>query len=132
MNAIRSPMAEAIARAVLPTEYFVSSAGVIKGEPDPFVPGILAERNLTLPKHEPHAFDELGDDYFDLIVTLSPEAHARALEFTRSQAVDVEYWPLHDPSLTTGTREQILEQYRIVRNTLEERIKQRFRTEIVP
>ncbi|MGL4489620.1 MAG: low molecular weight phosphatase family protein, partial [Rhizobiaceae bacterium] len=55
MNAIRSPMAEAIARSVLPAAYFVSSAGVIKGEPDPFVPSILAERGLALPKHEPHA-----------------------------------------------------------------------------
>jgi protein-tyrosine-phosphatase len=126
MNAIRSPMAEAMARAILPTDYFISSAGVTKGEPDPFVPAILAERGLALPEHEPHALDELGDSYFDLIVTLSPEAHHRALELTRSQAVDVEYWPMQDPSVTTGTRDQILEQYRVVRDALEARIRQRF------
>ncbi len=130
MNAIRSPMAEAIARSILPSGYFVSSAGVTKGDPDPFVAAILAERSLTLPQHEPHALDELGDNYFDLIVTLSPEAHHRALEQTRSQAVEVEYWPTQDPSVTVGTRDQILDQYRALRDALETRIRQRFKTSI--
>lgn len=126
MNAIRSPMAEAIARSVLPNDFFVSSAGVVKGEADPFVASILAEKGLSLPAHEPHALDELGDDYFDIIVSLSPEAHERALEMTRAQAVEVEYWPSPDPSTTTGTRTQILDAYRSVRDALEARIRQRF------
>jgi protein-tyrosine-phosphatase len=131
MNAIRSPMAEAIARSILPPDYFISSAGVMKGQSDPFVPTILAEHGLALPQHEPHALDELGDSYFDLIVTLSPEAHHRALELTRAQAIDVEYWPMQDPSVTTGTRDQILAQYRLVRDALETHIRQRFKASIV-
>ncbi len=131
MNAIRSPIAEAIARSILPADYFVSSAGVTKGEPDLFVPSILAERGLALPSLEPHALDELNDGYFDFIVTLSPEAHDRAMELTRSQAIEVEYWPTPDPSVTTGTREQILDAYRNVRDTLEARIRQRFDAQTV-
>jgi protein-tyrosine-phosphatase len=126
MNAIRSPMAEAIARSVLPQDFFVSSAGVAKGEADPFVAAILAEKGLTLAAYEPHALDELGDDYFDIIVSLSPEAHEKALELSRAQAVEVEYWPSQDPSITTGTRTQILDAYRSVRDALEARIRQRF------
>jgi protein-tyrosine-phosphatase len=126
MNSIRSPMAEALARSLLPSDFFISSAGVIKGEPDPFVAAILEERGLSLPAYEPHALDELGDDYFDIIVSLSPEAHERALEMTRAQAVEVEYWPSPDPSTTTGTRTQILDAYRGVRDALEARIRQRF------
>jgi protein-tyrosine-phosphatase len=129
MNAIRSPMAEAIAKSVLPKDVFIASAGVHKGEPDPFVAAILHENGLSSPNrapHQPHTLDELEDDYFDLIVTLAPEAHHRALELTRSQPVDVEYWPLPDPSLATGTRDQILDAYRQVRNTLESRIRSRF------
>jgi protein-tyrosine-phosphatase len=129
MNAIRSPMAEALARSILPAEYFLSSAGVTKGEADPFVAVILAECGLVPPQHAPHALDELGDDYFDLIVTLAPQAHDKALERTRSISVAVEYWPLPDPSQTTGTREQILDAYRDVRNTLETKIRQRFQHE---
>jgi protein-tyrosine-phosphatase len=129
MNSIRSPMAEAIARSVLPRDVFIASAGVHKGEPDPFVATILAENGLSSPNrapHQPHTLDELEDDYFELVVTLAPEAHHRALELTRSQPVEVEYWPLPDPSLATGTREQILDAYRQIRNTLESRIKSRF------
>jgi protein-tyrosine-phosphatase len=129
MNSIRSPMAEAIAKTVLPPNIFVASAGVHKGETDPFVAAILSESGLSSPNrapHQPHTLDELEDDFFELVVTLSPEAHHRALELTRSQPVEVEYWPLPDPSLANGTREQILDAYRNVRNALENRIKNRF------
>ena len=68
----------------------------------------------------------LSDDYFDLIVTLAPEAHHTALELTRSSAVEVIYWPTLDPTATTGTREQILAAYRDVRDQLHERIRQQF------
>ena len=60
------------------------------------------------------------------IVTLSPEAHHRALELTRTSAVDVEYWPTVDPTDTEGSREQKLEAYRAVRDQLLNRIRTRF------
>ena len=126
MNSIRSPMAEAIARALLPRDVFVTSAGVHKGEADPFVAAVLAEEGLQPPLREPHTLDELGDDYVELIIALAPEAHQRALEMTRAQAVDVEHWPTPDPSQATGTREQILDAYREVRKVIDKRIRARF------
>lgn len=59
-------------------------------------------------------------------MTLAPEAHHKALEMTRTEAVDVEYWPTPDPTLATGSREQILDSYRSVRDMLMLRIKKRF------
>lgn len=126
MNAIRSPMAEQIARRMLPRSVFVASAGVRQGERDPFVDAVLAESGLSLGDRQPRTLDQLEDDYFDLIVTLSPEAHHRALEMTRSLAVDVEYWPMPDPTGICGTREQIMAAYREVRERLEKRIAERF------
>ncbi|KQZ50742.1 arsenate reductase [Rhizobium sp. Root149] len=126
MNAIRSPMAEAIAKRLLPPDIYVRSAGVKAGEADPFVDVVLEEIGLSLPKHPPQTLDELEDDYFDIIVTLSPEAHHRALEATRAQAIDVEYWQTADPTLETGTRERILDAYRGVRDELLKRIEARF------
>lgn len=126
MNAIRSPMAEAIAKRLLPPDIYVRSAGVKAGEADPFVDVVLDEIGLSRPKHPPQTLDELEDDYFDIIVTLSPEAHHRALEVTRAQAIDVEYWQTADPTLETGTRERILDAYRGVRDELLKRIEARF------
>ena len=126
MNAVRSRVAERLARAMLPGSVFVASAGVHVGEHDPFVDVILAEEGLDAAPHTPRALDDLEDAYFDLIVTLSPEAHHVALELTRTLAFEVEYWPTADPTATQGTREQVLDAYRDMRDRLKARIESRF------
>ncbi|TCV76034.1 protein-tyrosine-phosphatase [Neorhizobium sp. R1-B] len=124
-NSIRSPMAEAIAKRLLPHDIYIQSAGVRAGERDPFVDAVLEEVGLSIGRHQPRTLDELEDDFFDLIVTLTPEAHHSALELTRSNAVDVVYWPTMDPTAATGTRDQTLDAYREVRDHLWRLIEQR-------
>jgi len=126
MNAIRSPMAAAILRFLAGKRIYVRSAGVRAGEADPFAIAVMDEIGIDISKHRPLSVEELEDTSFDLIVTLAPEAHHKALEFTRTMAVDVEYWPTIDPSAASGNREQILAVYRAVRDQLFERIKARF------
>ena len=92
---------------------------------DPFVDAVLAEVGLKLDDHKPQALEDLEDLNFDLAITLSPEAHHRALELTRTHAIDVEYWPMFDPTLTIGTRDQIIAAYRDLRDWLDERIRAR-------
>jgi len=125
-NSIRSPMAEALAKRMLPKSVFVASAGVRASARDPFVDAVLAEKALSLGDWRPRRLDELEDSYFDLIVTLAPEAHHAALELTRTMAIDVEYWPTLDPSVVEGTREQIMAAYRDVRDGLTLQIARRF------
>ena len=131
-NSVRSPVAELLARRSLPPATFIASAGLRAGERDPFVDAVLAEEKLSLNQRAPQSFDELEDDYFDLIVTLSPEAHHAALELTRSMAVEVEYWPTADPTTAIGTREQILAAYRDMRDRLSARIARRFDVAAAP
>jgi protein-tyrosine-phosphatase len=128
MNAVRSPMAAAILRHLAGRRVYVESAGVRAGEPDPFVAAVMDEIGIDVTTHKPHTLVDLNDASFDLIVTLSPEAHHQALEWTRTMAVDVEYWPTFDASLMVGqgNREQTLESYRAVRNMLFTKIKRRF------
>lgn len=126
MNAIRSPIAAALARQMLPSGIFIASAGVRRGERDPFVDAVLNEAGLSLGEHRPQTLEDLADSYFDLVVTLAPEAHHAALELTRSAAIDVEYWPTADPTVVTGTRQQILEAYRDTRDHLAGAIRKRF------
>ena len=129
LNSIRSPMAMALAQWLYGKNIYVGSAGVNKGELDPFATAVMEEIGLDLTKHKPHTFEELEDWEglnFDLIVTLSPEAHHGALELTRTLAVEVEYWPTSDPTAIEGTREQRLDAYRAVRDQLMQRIRARF------
>ena len=129
MNSVRSPMAAALMRQMLGRNVYVGSAGVQKGELDPFAVAAMEEVGIDISRHKPITFEELDDLEglnFDLIVTLSPEAHHRALEVTRTLAADVEYWPTADPTTVTGTRAQILDAYRDVRDRLSARIAARF------
>jgi protein-tyrosine-phosphatase len=125
-NAVRSPMAAAILKHLAGGRIYVASAGVRAGECDPFVATVMEELGIDLSRHKPMSLDELDDTSFDLIVTLAPEAHHKALDLVRNYAVDVEYWPTLDPTLTSGNREQILAAYRAVRDGLFAKIKRRF------
>lgn len=128
-NAIRSPMAEAIAKALFGRRLFITSAGVRAGEPDPFVAAVLEEEDIAPPAHPPRALETLEEEEglaFDVIITLASEAHHKVLKLTHGLASEVEYWPTPDPSLASGNRDQILQAYRQIRDGLTARIRERF------
>jgi protein-tyrosine-phosphatase len=122
-NTVRSPMAEALGRHFFGTQVYFASAGVRRGESDGFAIAVMDEIGIDITKHRPHTFEDLEDAYFDVIATLSPEAHHKALEFTRTLATEVIYWPTLDPTAIEGSRERVLDAYRNVRDGLLERIK---------
>jgi protein-tyrosine-phosphatase len=129
LNAIRSPIAAGLFAQLFGRSIYVGSAGVRKGELDPFAVAVMAEIGVDISRHKPVTFEELDDLEglnFDLIVTLAPEAHHRALELTRTSAVDIEYWPTADPAAIEGSREQRLDAYRAVRDQLLTHIRERF------
>lgn len=133
-NAIRSQMAAGLARLRFGPGLHVDSAGV---RPDEMISGltvaVMDEKGVDLSRARPKGFEPLLEAIreneqgpFDLVVTLSPEAHHRALDLGPALGLAVEYWPTFDPSFAEGSREQVLEEYRTVRDGLERRIAQRF------
>ena len=126
MNAVRSPMAEALLKRRLGRTVYVDSCGARRGELDPFVIEVMGELGIDMGKHRPKSFDDLEDGFFDLIVSLSPEAQHRAIELTRTMACDIEYWPTLDVTMIEGNRDTRLDAYRAVRDELDRRICARF------
>ena len=127
MNALRSPMAAAILRHLAGRRCYVESAGVRAGDLDGFMVSVANEIGIDVSHHKPRTLRDLNDTSFDLIISLSPEAHHQALELTRTMAVDVEYWPTFDASvMADGSRDQVLQSYRQVRDILFRKIKTRF------
>jgi len=129
LNSVRSPMAAALLKQMLGSSLYVGSAGVRKGELDPFAVAAMDELGIDIHAHRPMTFEELDDLEglnFDLIITLAPEAHHKALELTRTLAAEVEYWPTADPTAIEGSREQRLGAYRDVRDQLVQKIRGRF------
>ena len=130
-NSIRSQMAEGLLRALGSGPWDVRSAGVIQSYVHPLAIRVMEEIGIDIHSHGPMTFEELEDLEglnFDLIVTLSPEAHHKALDLTRTLAAEVEYWPTPDPTAVEGNREQRLNAYRAVRDLLVQKIRERFVT----
>lgn len=126
LNSVRSPMAEALAKHLLGHRAFFDSAGVRADDVDAMAVAALDELGIDLHRHHAKTFDDIDPESFDLIVTLSPEAHHKALDATRAVSTRVEYWPTVDPSASEGSREQRLDAYRQVRDALLRRLKARF------
>ena len=129
-NSCRSHLAEGILRQAAGDLLEVASAGSKPaGYVHPLAIKALQEIGIDISKHKPMTFEELEDWEglnFDLIVSLAPEAHHKALDLTRTIAADVEYWPTQDPTAVEGSREQRLDAYREVRDQLLDRIRKRF------
>jgi protein-tyrosine-phosphatase len=125
-NALRSPMAAALMRALHGRRVFVDSVGLRPEPLDPFAVAVLDELGIDLSGHHPKSFEDLEDDYFDLVISLSPEAQHHAVELTRTSASEIEFWPMMDPTLIEGSREIRLEAYRALRDHLLERLRARF------
>jgi protein-tyrosine-phosphatase len=126
-NRVRSPMAEALMKLVYGYRIYVDSCGV-KPDPDldPFAIAVMDELGADLSRHHSKSFDDLVDGSFDVVVSLTPQAQHRAVEMARGKAVEIEYWPIPDPTLTTGPREVVLDGYRAARDALLARILERF------
>ena len=125
-NSIRSPMAEALAKRLYGQASYIDSVGVRASDVDGFAAAALDELGSDVHRHHAKTFGDVDPSSFDLIVTLSPEAHHQALEFTRGAAVEVEYWPVSDPSAAEGSREVRLDAYRRTRDQILTRLKARF------
>lgn len=131
-NAVRSPMAEAMMKKFYGQRAYVQSAGVHSDlEIDGFAIAVSAECGLELSRHRARSFAEMaqwGDDLagFDLIVALSPASQRAALELTRYAHIDVEYWPIMDPTGLGEAREAKLAAYRQTRDQIRTRMLERF------
>ncbi len=125
-NSVRSPMAAAIARRLYGQSVFIDSVGVRASDVDAFAAAVLDELGIDVRRHQGKEFGDVDPSSFEVIVTLSPEAHHSALEFTRNTATEVEYWPVPDPSAVEGSREARLDAYRRTRDMILARLKSRF------
>jgi protein-tyrosine-phosphatase len=132
-------MAEGIMKKFYGTGTYVQSVGVKNDlEIDGFCVAVCQEIDVELSRHRSRSFDEMeqwGDDLssFDLVIALSPASQRRALELTRVFHLDVEYWPIMDPTGLGETREAKLDSYRQTRDQIIQQLTSRWgeATEII-
>jgi len=131
-NAVRSPMAEGLMKKFYGSKTYVQSAGVLADKDiDGFSIAVCAELDIELARHKSRSFDEmqkLGDELssFDLIVALSPASQTEAAKITRFYTLQVDYWPIIDPTGIGEGREENLVSYRKARDQIIERLITKF------
>lgn len=126
MNQIRSPMAEFLTKDIFGSDIYAQSAGIYTGDEDGFMQAVMLERNIDVSTHVPEALHQLDDSYADLIITLAEQARDATHDFFQGQSVEIEHWPIDNPSIAVGRRDEVLNAYRQTRIELERRIRERF------
>jgi len=135
-NAIRSPIAEGLAKLYYGKKIFIQSAGILNDlEIDGFAISVCEEIGVKLAKHQPRSFldmDQWGDriDSFDLVVALSETSKRKVIEATKSYAVKVIYWPIFDPTATVNRWEEKIANYRKTRDQISAKLIDFFGTPI--
>jgi protein-tyrosine-phosphatase len=125
-------MAEGIMKKYYGSRIYVQSAGVRNElDVDGFSVSVCSEVGVEIERHRTRSFQEMEDwgdriDAYDLIVALSPAAMRQAQEYTRFHAIEVEYWPVFDPTGLGEGRDAKLAAYRQARDQIEKRIRERF------
>ncbi|MEY1556324.1 low molecular weight phosphatase family protein [Yoonia sp. R2331] len=131
-NAVRSPMAEGIMKQLYGMRSYIQSVGVKNDlEIDGFAIAVCQEIGVELARHRSRSFDEMedwGDDLssFDLVLALSPASQRRALDLTQFYHLEVEYWPILDPTGMGDNRDARLALYRQARDQIRNRLIARF------
>lgn len=125
-NAVRSPMAEALANRHCKRRIYVDSVGLIAGALDPFSIAAMQEEGLDISEHRAKTLADVDVGLFDLVIALTPESRDHIEKSRDCADFTLEYWDTPDPSDAEGNRNQVLESYRLVRDRLEVRIADRF------
>jgi protein-tyrosine-phosphatase len=126
LNAVRSAMAEGLMKQMFGDRVYVDSAGVTAQDVDSFAVAVMAEIGIDISRHKAKSLDDLADNSFDLVISLSPRAQHAAVEMTRTMACEIEYWSTQDATDVQGSRDQRMDAYRAVRDHLRQRIVERF------
>lgn len=131
-NAVRSPIAEFFLYRVLGEEVKVFSAGLDPREIDPFAVAVMAECGIDLSDHRPRGcsfYDLENNGPFGLVIVLSRRALARGREIARASGAPLESWDVPEPPDLAGfggSRMQILEAYRAIRDDIARHVGNRF------
>ena len=123
INAVRSAMAEAMVKVTYPGKIFVDSCGVSPGFPDGFAITVMKEIGIDMNTHQPKSFDDLDSNFYDVIISFSPEANDMAITLTKSVDCNTLYWPVDNLANLTGSRDERLRAYRRVRDDIQGKLE---------
>ena len=121
-NSCRSQMAEGFLRS-FNSEIEVFSAGTEpSNQVHPKAVEVMKEKGIDLSGHYPQKVEEFLDDAFDYVITVCGHAKENCPVFLGEVKQHL-HIGFEDPAEATGTEEEILEEFRRIRDEIQERMK---------
>ena len=117
-NSCRSQIAEAYLRKFAQNKAEIFSAGIEAHGLNPNAIITMQEDGIDISKHTSNTIDEYLGMQFDLVITVCDNAKERCPVFPSSAKVFHHNFP--DPAKATGTKDEILQQFREVREMIKE------------
>ena len=126
-------MAEGIFKNLVGRKVFVQSAGIFDTlEIDGFTVKVCDEINVKLSKHRVRSLREMEKEggfigSFDLIIPLSKESSEEVYRYSTYSSVMIEDWIVDEPIKDENNINQTLYSYRMTRDILVDKVRERFR-----
>jgi arsenate reductase len=128
-NACRSQMAEGLINQDLQGEVQAFSAGVRATRVNPRAIQVMAELGIDISGQRSKSLDEFMQDKFDLAITLCDQAQRECPMFLAADRLLHMGFP--DPAKATGTEEEILREFRKVRDEIRQKMVPFLRKELL-
>lgn len=126
-NSCRSQMAEGLVNHFLGDRFQAFSAGTEATRVNPLAARVMAELGIDLAGHRSKTLDEFAGQPFDYVITLCGDAFEKCpLFFGGVQRVHLGF---DDPSRLPGSEDEVLPEYRRVRDEIRRRLTRFFEEE---
>lgn len=127
LNSIRSPIAEGLMKKRFGDKTYVQSCGLATGELDDLMVAIMREKGIDMSAHESKTLEDIGDTNFDIVIAFTDPAGEAAMAAFADTDTEVEVWPTPDPTQGRLDVRAIMDNYRSVRDYLDNRLQRRFK-----
>ena len=127
-NSCRSQMAHAWLAELGGEAFEVLSAGIETHGVNPRAVLVMAEAGVDIARHTSNRVEEYLDREIDLLVSVCSGAKEACPVFT-GKVAERQHWPFHDPAGATGSEEEILGEFRRVRDEIKARIERYLKEE---
>jgi arsenate reductase (thioredoxin) len=125
-NSCRSQMAEAIVNHYMGDRFQAYSAGTEATRVNPLATQVMAELGIDISDHRSKTLDEFAGEKFDYVITLCGSANEQCpIFFGGVRRIHIGF---DDPSMVTGTPEEIMPEFRRVRDEIRSRLEEFFGT----
>ncbi|WP_341279668.1 arsenate reductase (thioredoxin) [Paenibacillus sp. FSL H8-0537] len=122
-NSCRSQIADGFLKLIGGNNYEVKSAGLEAHGLNPRAVQVMKEAGVDISSHTSDVIDSDILNHADYVITLCGHADEHCPVVSNPNVIKW-HWGFDDPAKATGTEEEIIAQFRMVRDSIKQRIEQ--------